>query len=59
MNFLGHISIRKKKVLRVGFQNIGGLPLYRNKLKDDSIRCGITAFDFDIFGLAKINTDWR
>jgi len=57
--FGAYFSRKKENVLCIGFQNIGGLPLYRNKLKDDAIRCGITAFDFDIFGLAEVNTDWR
>jgi hypothetical protein len=53
-------SIKKKQenILRVGFQNIGGVH-YTKKLKDDAIRCGFSCFDFDIFGLAEINTDWR
>jgi len=46
-----------KNILRVGFLNIGGLPLERNKIKHDLIRRGITAFDFDAFGMAEINTD--
>jgi hypothetical protein len=45
--------------LRLGFQNIGGLPLIRNKHKDDIIRCGISLWDFDIFGIAETNVDWR
>jgi len=45
-------------VLRVGFQNIGGFPLHNNKLKDNAIRCGLSNFDFDIFGMAEINTGW-
>jgi hypothetical protein len=33
--------------------------LKRNKFKDDIIRTGITTYEFDIFGFAETNTDWR
>jgi hypothetical protein len=39
--------------------NICGLRLNMNKNKDDNLRHGVSALDFDIFGLAKTNTDWR
>jgi hypothetical protein len=28
-------------------------------LKDEILRKGISKFDFDVFGLAEINVDWR
>jgi len=52
-----YIKKKKENVLRVGFE--GGLPLHKKKLKDDAIRCGIPCFEFDIFGVAETNTDWR
>ncbi len=30
----------------------------KNKIKDDIIRCRIKKYEFDIFGLAKVNTNW-
>jgi hypothetical protein len=36
-----------------------GFTLQRNNLKDDLIRRGITKYDFDIFGIAETNMDWR
>ncbi len=53
------IKIKKPNILRIGFQNIGGFPLIRNKHKDDIIRCGSTKWDFDLFGVAETNVDWR
>jgi hypothetical protein len=53
------ISPKRTNTLRLGFQNIGGLPLIRNKHKDDVIRCGISLWKFDIFGIAETNVDWR
>jgi hypothetical protein len=40
---------KEKQILRVGFQNIGGFPLQKNKHKDDMIRQGIGKLKFDIF----------
>jgi hypothetical protein len=56
-NFGDSIKIKEPNTLRIGFQNIGGLPLLSNKHKDDVIRCGITKWDFDIFGIAETNVD--
>ena len=53
------IDVKEKNILRVGFQNIGGFPTQRGKLKEDSIRQGLTRWDFDVFGMAEINLDWR
>jgi hypothetical protein len=50
---------KTKNILRIGFQNIGGFTLKRNKLKDDLIRTGVSKYEFDIFGFAETNTDWR
>jgi hypothetical protein len=58
-DYFGTCIKKKEDVLRVDFQNVGGLPLHKKKLKDDAIRCGISCFEFDIFGLAETNTDWR
>lgn len=53
------IDVKKVNTLRLGFQNIGGFPMQRGNLKEDSIRQGITRWDFDIFGMAEVNLDWR
>ncbi len=53
------IKIKKPNTLRIGFQNIGGFPLIKNKHKDDIIRCGINKWDFDLFGMAETHIDWR
>lgn len=47
------------KTLRIGFHNIGGIPIQRGHAKDDFLRQGITTYDFDAFGIAKVNVDWR
>jgi hypothetical protein len=46
-------------MLRIGFQNVGGFTLNKNKHKDDTIRHGIKKWEFDIFGVAETNIDWR
>jgi hypothetical protein len=46
-------------MLRLGFQNIGGFPRERNKIKEENIRIGISTYSFDIFGIVETNTDWR
>jgi hypothetical protein len=53
--------IRKKdsNMLCIGFQNVGGFTLNTNKLKDDIIRHGIKKWEFDIFGFAETNINWR
>jgi hypothetical protein len=43
--FGDNIKIKKPNSLRIGFQNIGGFPLLRNKYKNDIIRSGITQWD--------------
>jgi hypothetical protein len=53
------LTKKKRNTLRIGFQNIGGCALKQYKLKDDLIRRGMTKYDFDIFGMAETNTDWR
>jgi len=53
------LSMKSSNVLRIGFLNIGGLSPQKNNFKDDSLRHGISAHDFDVFGLAKTNFDWH
>ena len=53
------ITKKDPNILRVGFQNIGGFSTELNKLKDDIIRCGVITWQFDIFGFAETNVDWR
>jgi len=61
--YVGHfgdvITCKNKNTLRLGFQNVGGFPTQRGKIKDDTIRVGLTKWDFDIFGFAETNLDWR
>jgi hypothetical protein len=53
------ITKKGKDSLRIGFQNIGGFPTSTGKIKDELIRKGITKFEFDVFGCAETNVDWR
>jgi hypothetical protein len=53
------IPLKPKKTLRIGFQNIGGFPVQQSDIKNDYIRIGISNWDFDIFGIAETNLDWR
>jgi hypothetical protein len=53
------ITKKQKNTLRIGYQNIGGFSFTSNSIKDDIIRQGINAFEFDIFGLSETNVDWR
>jgi hypothetical protein len=59
-DFFGDIITKKEaNILRIGFQNIGGVPLQKNKYKDDIIRTGISKMEFDIFGIAEVNVNWN
>jgi hypothetical protein len=53
------ITRKEENILRIGFQNIGGFPIDRGKHKEGIIRKGITRWEFDVFGLAETNVDWR
>ncbi len=53
------IKKKGKDTLRIGFQNIGGFPTNTGKIKEDLIRRGITKYEFDVFGCAETNVDWR
>jgi hypothetical protein len=57
--FGDQITKKEENMLRIGFQNIGGLPTQAGRLKDEILRHGISKYDFDIFGLAETNVDWR
>jgi hypothetical protein len=50
-------AIKKKgdNTLRIGFQNIGGFPIDKGKIKEEILRKGITKWGFDIFGCAETN----
>ena len=50
---------KQKNILRIGFQNIGGFPVKKSKIKEDIIRQGLIKWDFDIFGAVETNLDWR
>jgi hypothetical protein len=59
-DYFGNLITKKEKnVLRIGFQNIGGFPISRKKYKKRTLRQGITKWEFDIFGCAETNIDWR
>jgi hypothetical protein len=58
-HFGDNIYVKQKNTLRIGFQNVGGFPTQRGKLKEDNIRQGVTRWDFDIFGMEETNLDWR
>jgi len=48
---------KRNNVLRIGFQNIGGFPTNKSKIKEDNIRIGLTKWEFDIFSCAETNLD--
>jgi len=48
---------KRNNVLRIGFQNIGGFPTNKSKIKEDNIRIGLTMWEFDIFSCAETNLD--
>jgi hypothetical protein len=59
-DFFGDFITKKEEnVLRIGFQNIGGFPTDKGKHKEGILRHGITKWEFDIFGCAETNIDWR
>jgi hypothetical protein len=57
--FGDNIPLKPKGTLRIGFQNIGGFTQQTRTVKEDFIRIGITSWEFDIFGTAETNLDWR
>jgi hypothetical protein len=59
-DIFGDMIMKKgKDTLRIGFQNIGGFPTNTEKIKKKLIRRGITKYEFDVFGCAETNVDWR
>jgi hypothetical protein len=58
-DFGDSIYVKINNTLRIGFQNVGGFPTQPGKLKEDNIRRGIQKWDFDVFGMAEVNLDWR
>lgn len=58
-NFGDCVCMKTDNTLRIGFQNIGGFSTKGGKLKEDNIRQGLLKWDFDIFGMAETNLDWR
>jgi hypothetical protein len=57
--FGGVIECKRNNTPKIGFQNVGGFPCNKGKIKEDNIRMGLTKWDFDIFGCAETNLDWR
>lgn len=53
------ITKKEKNTLQIGFQNIGRVPIHKDKHKDDIIRPGISKLEFDIFGIAEVNVNWK
>jgi hypothetical protein len=53
------LPFKKENILRIGFQNFGGFPVKRSKLKEDLMRQGLKKWDFDVFGVTETNVDWR
>ncbi len=58
-DFGDKLLLKEKNILRIGFQNIGGISINKDTAKDDIIRVGIGEYDFDIFGFSELNIDWR
>lgn len=57
--FRDNIQKKNNNTLQICFQNIGGLPSQAGMLKDEILKKSISMFDFDVFGLAETNVDWR
>jgi len=57
--FGDNIYVKNNNTLRIGFQNVGGFPTQLGKIKEDNIRMGVQKWDFDVFGMAEVNLDWR
>jgi len=61
--YVGHfgdsIYVKQNNTLRIGFQNVGGFPTQKGKIKEENIRQGVTKWDFDIFGMVDMNLDWQ
>jgi hypothetical protein len=58
--FFGDPMYKKPhQVLRIGYQNIGGLSFTSDSVKDEIIRTGINSWEFDVFGMSETNVDWR
>ncbi len=56
--FFGYVlSDENELTLRIGFQNIGGMPVAKSK--KSLPRQGISKLQFDIFGIAEVNIDWQ
>jgi hypothetical protein len=53
------IACKLRNVLRIGFQNVGGFPVQRGKIKEDIIRLGLNKYEFDFFGFVETNLDCR
>jgi len=53
------ITVKPKNTLRIGFKNVGGFPGQQGKLKEDIIKVGLKKWEFDVFGFAETNLDWR
>jgi hypothetical protein len=53
------IEKKDKDVVRIGFLNVGGLSPQNNTFKEEALRIGITSYEFDVFGMAEMNVDWR
>jgi hypothetical protein len=57
--FGDEITKKQRNTLCIAFQNIGGLPLNKNDIKEENLRSGINNWNFDIFGLLETNIDWQ
>jgi hypothetical protein len=57
--FWDKLTKKQKDHLRIGFLNIGSLSFQANNFKDEALRNGITTMEFNFFGVAETNIDWR
>ena len=57
--FGSSIPLKDVNSLRIGFQNISGFSTRNNTLKDDILLSGLKLWEFDVFGMAETNIDWR
>ena len=55
----GDRMVRTPTAIRVGFQNINGLPRRRDHPKNHEVSDMHNTYNFDIIGMGEINTNWR
>jgi hypothetical protein len=50
---------KEEEVFRIGFNNINGFPAKRGSMKQKEMIHFLSSDQFDLFGMAEVNTHWR